>query len=34
MFPTLPDGKRDVDHSWVLKDTWAQMEEMVKKGTS
>ncbi|SJK98824.1 related to GCY1-galactose-induced protein of aldo/keto reductase family [Armillaria ostoyae] len=32
MFPTLPDGKRDVDHSWVLKDTWAQMEEMVKKG--
>ncbi|KAJ7191926.1 Aldo/keto reductase [Mycena pura] len=30
--PLLPDGKRDVDHSWDLKDTWKQMEEMVKKG--
>jgi hypothetical protein len=31
-FPTLPDGKRDIDHSWDLKDTWKQMEAMVKKG--
>ncbi|KAJ7513055.1 Aldo/keto reductase [Mycena galericulata] len=31
-FPTLPDGKRDVDHSWDLKDTWKQMEALVKKG--
>ncbi|KAF4564867.1 hypothetical protein EYR40_011041 [Pleurotus pulmonarius] len=32
IFPLLPDGKRDVDHSWDLKDTWKQMEAMVKKG--
>ncbi|EIN08258.1 Aldo/keto reductase [Punctularia strigosozonata HHB-11173 SS5] len=31
-FPTLPDGKRDVDHSWKLSDTWKQMEEVLKKG--
>nr|GAT46423.1 aldo-keto reductase [Mycena chlorophos] len=31
-FPTLPDGKRDVIYTWDLKDTWKQMEELVKKG--
>ncbi|EKM75323.1 hypothetical protein AGABI1DRAFT_116442 [Agaricus bisporus var. burnettii JB137-S8] len=31
-FPLLPDGKRDVDHSWHLKDTWKQMEAVLKKG--
>ncbi|KAJ7645167.1 NADP-dependent oxidoreductase domain-containing protein [Mycena polygramma] len=30
--PTLPDGKRDVLYDWDLKDTWKQMEAMVKKG--
>lgn len=33
-FPLLPDGKRDVDHSWHLKDTWKQMEAVLKKGHS
>jgi glycerol 2-dehydrogenase (NADP+) len=33
MFPLLPDGKRDVDRSWKLADTWRQMEGVVKKGT-
>ncbi|KAH9478596.1 D-galacturonate reductase [Psilocybe cubensis] len=32
VFPTLPSGKRDVYHEWDLKDTWKQMEELVKKG--
>ncbi|KAF8636969.1 hypothetical protein AX17_003130 [Amanita inopinata Kibby_2008] len=32
LFPILPDGKRDVDHSWDIRDTWKQMEELVKKG--
>ncbi|KAK7041444.1 hypothetical protein VNI00_009310 [Paramarasmius palmivorus] len=32
VFPTLPDGKRDVDHSWKLADTWKQMEAVLKKG--
>ncbi|KAK2461120.1 hypothetical protein APHAL10511_006647 [Amanita phalloides] len=31
-FPTLPDGKRDVDHSWDIRETWKQMEALVKKG--
>jgi len=31
-FPTLPDGKRDIVHSWQMKDTWAQMEAVLKKG--
>jgi len=31
-FPTLPNGLREVDHSWDLRDTWKQMEAMVKKG--
>lgn len=30
--PTLPDGTRDVDHSWSIKDTWKQMEALVRKG--
>jgi hypothetical protein len=33
MFPLRPDGKRDVDHSWKLVDTWKQMEAVLKKGT-
>lgn len=32
VFPTLPNGKRDIDHSWDLKDTWKQMEAVLKKG--
>ncbi|KAJ3712709.1 Aldo/keto reductase [Lentinula raphanica] len=31
-FPTLPNGLRDVVHSWKLSDTWKQMEALVKKG--
>ncbi|KZT69993.1 Aldo/keto reductase [Daedalea quercina L-15889] len=31
-FPTLPDGKRDVLYDWKLKDTWAQLEAVLKKG--
>ncbi|RDB26935.1 D-galacturonate reductase [Hypsizygus marmoreus] len=30
--PTLPDGTRDIDHSWSIKDTWKQMEAVLKKG--
>jgi diketogulonate reductase-like aldo/keto reductase len=33
IFPLLPDGKRDVDRSWKLTDTWKQMEAVVEKGT-
>lgn len=32
IFPLLPNGKRDVDHSWKLSDTWKQMEAVLKKG--
>ncbi|KAF5378869.1 hypothetical protein D9615_006924 [Tricholomella constricta] len=32
VFPTIPDGTRDVDRSWKLKDTWKQMEAVLKKG--
>lgn len=32
-FPTLPDGKRDVLYDWKMKDTWAQLEAVLKKGT-
>ncbi|KAI1789238.1 Aldo/keto reductase [Ganoderma leucocontextum] len=31
-FPTLPNGHRDVVHDWPLRETWKQMEAMVKKG--
>ncbi|GJJ15098.1 hypothetical protein Clacol_009373 [Clathrus columnatus] len=31
-FPMRSNGVRDIDEEWVLKDTWKQMEEMVKKG--
>ncbi|KAG6818969.1 hypothetical protein H0H93_016743, partial [Arthromyces matolae] len=31
VFPTLPDGVRDIDHSWKLSDTWKQMEDVLKK---
>ena len=30
--PTLSNGHRDVVRDWPLRDTWKQMEEMVKKG--
>jgi glycerol 2-dehydrogenase (NADP+) len=30
--PLLPNGKRDVDHSWSIKDTWKQLEDVVRKG--
>lgn len=30
--PTLPNGLRDVVHSWDIKDTWRQFEEVLKKG--
>ncbi|PCH35164.1 Aldo/keto reductase [Wolfiporia cocos MD-104 SS10] len=30
--PTLPDGSRDILRNWKLKDTWAQMEAVLKKG--
>lgn len=33
-FPTLPNGLRDVVHSWKLSDTWKQMEALVQKGKS
>ncbi|KAH7887194.1 NADP-dependent oxidoreductase domain-containing protein [Phlebopus sp. FC_14] len=32
VFPMRPNGNRDIDESWDLKDTWKGMEEMVKKG--
>ncbi|KAG6872471.1 hypothetical protein C0995_009470 [Termitomyces sp. Mi166 len=32
IFHTLPDGTRDIDHSWKLSDTWKQMEGVLKKG--
>ena len=25
-FPKLPDGSRDIDHSWTVAQTWKQME--------
>lgn len=32
-FPTLPDGSgRDVLFDWKLKDTWKQMEDLLKTG--
>ncbi|KAG5715190.1 Protein GCY [Termitomyces sp. T112] len=31
-FPTLPDGTRDIDHSWKLSDTWKQIEVVFQKG--
>ena len=32
LFPTLPDGSRDVIRDWPLSKTWAEMESLVKKG--
>ena len=32
LFPTLPNGHRDVVRDWPLRETWKQMEAMVKKG--
>ncbi|EIM89270.1 Aldo/keto reductase [Stereum hirsutum FP-91666 SS1] len=30
--PKRPDGSRDIDANWDIKDTWKQMEALVKKG--
>ncbi|KAF8069235.1 NADP-dependent oxidoreductase domain-containing protein [Lyophyllum atratum] len=32
LIPTLPDGTRDILHSWKLQDTWKQMEAVLKQG--
>ncbi|KAF9530293.1 NADP-dependent oxidoreductase domain-containing protein [Crepidotus variabilis] len=32
VFPLLPNGKRDVEHTWPLSETWKQMEAVLKKG--
>ncbi|THH32093.1 hypothetical protein EUX98_g2092 [Antrodiella citrinella] len=32
IFPTRPNGSRDVILDWPLKDTWKQMEELLKSG--
>lgn len=32
VFPTRPNGNRDVDESRDLKETWKDMEALVKKG--
>jgi glycerol 2-dehydrogenase (NADP+) len=31
VFPVLPNGRRDVDYAWDLRDTWKQMEAVLKK---
>ncbi|OBZ65632.1 D-galacturonate reductase [Grifola frondosa] len=31
-FPTRPDGSRDVLLDWRIRDTWSQMEAVLKKG--
>src|SRR6266536_1349356 len=31
-FPKLPDGSRDLDHSWTHIQTWLEMEKLVKTG--
>ncbi|KAF2141190.1 uncharacterized protein K452DRAFT_308981 [Aplosporella prunicola CBS 121167] len=31
-FPKLPDGSRDIDHSWSFIDTWKQMEKLLQTG--
>ncbi|KAF8586618.1 Aldo/keto reductase [Ramaria rubella] len=31
-FPTLPDGTRDIDNGWDIRDTWKQMEKACKEG--
>ncbi|KAG6330454.1 hypothetical protein ID866_8636, partial [Astraeus odoratus] len=32
VFPMRPDGTRDRDESWHIKDTWKGMEDVLKKG--
>ncbi|CCM02169.1 uncharacterized protein FIBRA_04247 [Fibroporia radiculosa] len=32
VFPTRPDGTREILPDWQLKDTWVQMEAVYKKG--
>jgi glycerol 2-dehydrogenase (NADP+) len=32
VFPTRPNGSRDVDESRDLKETWKDMEALVKNG--
>ncbi|KAK4698205.1 hypothetical protein P7C70_g8080, partial [Phenoliferia sp. Uapishka_3] len=31
-FPKLPDGSRDIDHSWTVAQTWKQMEDVLATG--
>jgi glycerol 2-dehydrogenase (NADP+) len=31
-FPKLPDGSRDLDHSWTHIQTWLEMEKLVQTG--
>ena len=30
--PMRPDGTRDIDEEWDVRDTWKQMEAIYKKG--
>ncbi|KAG8699714.1 hypothetical protein FRC09_006444 [Ceratobasidium sp. 395] len=32
LFPTLPDGVRDVDKEWTIAQTWAQLEALLAAG--
>ncbi|TFY81272.1 hypothetical protein EWM64_g2738 [Hericium alpestre] len=32
LIPLRPDGKRDIDDAWDIKDTWKQLEALLKKG--
>lgn len=32
LFPTLPDGTRDHDDEWDIKDTWKQLEAVQRSG--
>lgn len=32
LFPKRADGTRDINLDWDLRDTWKQMEALVKKG--
>ncbi|QRW05233.1 aldo/keto reductase family protein [Ceratobasidium sp. AG-Ba] len=32
LFPTLPDGTRDVDKEWTIAQTWAQLEAVLASG--
>lgn len=32
LFPTLPDGSRDIDTNWTFNQTWASLEDLHKAG--